>query len=238
MKLKFGFSTGSLHREFNTREALSYLKNLGVTVVELGLVKIDRLHAGWIDNLTAKELAGFDYVSLHSPIIQYGNNPETKFVFDKIKQVNNLRKLDLVIFHPDTIEDFSVFQNLEFPIGFENMDNKKITHKTVQDILPILTNTNWGLILDVNHIATNDPTMGLAREFYRKLGSQIKEIHLSGYQTGHEPLFQTQQKEILESIQNFDVPIIDEAVIDSKDVIKERDYVIGAIEQLILSREG
>jgi hypothetical protein len=237
MELKFGFSTGSLHKEFSTKEALAFLKKSGIKVVELGFVKMDRIQKGWADELTEEDLEGFNYMSLHSPVIKYGKNIETEIVFEKINKINKLRKLDLVVFHPDTVEDFSVFENQNFPIGFENMDNRKNAYKNPDDLQKLLDNSDFGMILDVNHICTNDPTMTLAKEFYDRLGNKIKEIHLSGYTAYHEPLFQTLQRKIIESIVDFGVPIINEAVINSTDILKERDYVITEIEKIILERK-
>jgi hypothetical protein len=237
MNLQLGFTTGSLHKEFATKEALASLKNSGIKVVELGFAKMDSIYEGWADNLSKEDLESFDYVSLHSPIIQYGDNSETKLVFEKIGNIDNIRKLDLVVIHPNTIEDFSVFDTKNFPIGFENMDNRKLTHKTSEEMKRVLENNdNYSLVLDVNHVYSNDKTMSLAKEFYSKSGSRIKEIHLSGYDGYHEPLFKTKQTEIIEAIQDFNVPIINEATIASGDIKTEMDYMIKEIEQILSER--
>jgi len=237
MKLKVGFSTGAFHKKFSTKESLSFLKGLDIKVVELGFVKVERMYSGWADEVTKEDLGSFDYISLHAPVIQYGKNSETEFVFSKLNKINDLRKLDLVVFHPDTVEDFSVFNNLNFPVGFENMDNRKVNYKTVEEMQKLLEmNPSYGMVLDVNHIYTNDKSMVLAREFFKKCGSRIKEIHLSGYETLHDPLFKTKQKEIIDSIEDFDIPIINEADINPEYAEKERDYVIREIEQIILTR--
>ncbi|MDP2946688.1 MAG: hypothetical protein Q8N88_01100 [Nanoarchaeota archaeon] len=237
MKLKLGFSTGAFHQEFSTKKALAFLKNLGIKVVELGFVKMERFQQGWVDDLTEKDLNGFDYISVHAPIIKYGKNSETEYVFDKLNKINNLRKLDLAIFHPDTVEDFSVFNNLDFSVGFENMDNRKITYKTSEEMEKLLKHNNYNLVLDVNHVFTNDKTMNLAKQFQDKLGYKIKEIHLSGCTTHHDSLFQTKQKEIIESIRDFNIPIINEATINSEDAEKEIDYITKEIERIITSRD-
>lgn len=236
MKLRFGFSTGALHKEFSVKNALAFLKDLEIKTVELGFVKIERLRQGQADELTEKDLSGFDYISLHSPGIQYGKNSETKFVFDKLNKINSLRKIDLVVFHPDTVEDFSIFENLDFPVGFENMDNRKMTYKTPEEMEKLLEDKSYSFVLDVNHVYSNDESMDLAEEFYSKSGERIKEIHLSGYAGYHEPLFQTKQTEIIKSIKDFSVPIINEAVINSADIEKEINYITAEIEKIILTR--
>lgn len=236
MKLKLGFSTGALHKEFPVRKALVFLKDLELKTVELGFVKIERMYQGQADDLTEKDLSGFDYVSIHSPGIQYGKNSETRFVFDKLNRINSLRKIDLVVFHPDTVEDFSIFENLDFPVGFENMDNRKMTYKTPEEIEKLLENKNYSFVLDVNHAYSNDENMNLVEGFYSKSGRRIREIHLSGYVGYHEPLFQTKQINIIESIKDFSIPIVNEAVINSADIEKERDYITAEIEKIISNR--
>ena len=238
MELKVGFSTGAFHKEFSTKESLSFLKGLDVKVVELGFVKMERITQGWVDELSKEDLEGFDYISIHAPVIQYGKNSETELVFSKLKKINELRKLDLMVFHPDTVEDFSVFDNLNFSIGFENMDNRKLSYKTIEEMKTLLeTNPSYGMVLDVNHIYTNDKTMVIAKEFFKNCGSRIKEIHLSGYETLHDPLFKTRQSEIIESIEDFSIPIINEADTKPEDVEKERDYVTTEIKKILSARK-
>ena len=139
-------------------------------------------------------------------------------------------RLDLVVFHPDTVEDFSVFENLGFNIGFENMDNRKKSCKSVDDIESVmLRNNDFKFILDLNHCYTNDSSMKLALEFYERLGNRISQIHLSGFRELHDPLFETEQLEIIRSIQSFDVPIIVESLVNPETIVLERDYILQNI---------
>lgn len=240
MNLKLGFSTGALHKHFNAKEALNYFQKRSHTVVEIGLVKMDRIREGWADSIEKKDLEGFDYVSLHAPVIAYGENEETKFVFEKIKRINQLRKLDAVVVHPNTVENFNVFSNVEFVVAFENMDNRKDSYTKPEELKTLLDqNSSYRFILDVNHAYTHDKSMEVVKKFYSLLGDRIEEIHLSGYEGYHEPLFKTKQMEILKSIQNFETPIIIEAVMNSKEIEMEMEYVLKQIsevsEQRVLS---
>lgn len=231
--MKLGFSTGSLHKHFSAKEALRFFQNLGHDTVEIGLVKMARVTDGWADEIEIEDLKGFQYISLHAPVIDYGDNDETKLVFEKIERINKLRKLDAVVIHPNTVKDFSVFHGLQFPIALENMDNRKDSYVTPEEFEKLLKdNPNWKFVLDVNHVYTHDKSMGLAKEFYSTFGNRIEEIHLSGYEGYHEPLFRTKQLEILSAIQNFDTPIIIEAVMEPEEIEKERNYVIEQIEKL------
>lgn len=237
MKLKIGFSTGCFYRELSVKEALKFLKDFGIDVAEFKIGTIDDIKNGKIDTLSKEDLAGFRYLSLHAPVVNYGNNDDTKIVFKKINELHKIRKLDMVVFHPDTVEDFSVFENLKFPVGFENMDNRKKTHRIVGDMENLLKNKNFDFVLDVNHIYSNDRSLKLGKEFYSKLGNRIKEIHLSGYKELHDPLFETKQREIIDIIQDFDIPIINESTMYTADIKKEWDYMVNEIDKIIKNRK-
>ena len=90
-------------------------------------------------------------------------------------------------------------------------------------------NLNWKLVLDVNHCFTNDATFALTRDFYQRLGDRIVQIHLSGFQTLHEPLFLTRQKEIVYNIENSTVPIIIESILAPADLEREREYILKVL---------
>lgn len=225
--MKIGFSTGTLYRSQDTREALLSIKNIGSRWLELGVGKIERLAEGWLEKIQPDDLKEFDYVSLHAPIVPYGHNDQTRFVLDTITRFHTtIRRLDRVVIHPDPVEDFSVLASAGLPIGLENMDWRKASYRQPQAFLPLFDRfPDWRLVLDVNHIFTNDPTMNLAKEFYRLLGSRITQIHVSGFRTFHDPLYLTGQNQIVEAIEHPDVPLIVESLLSPGDLVKERDYL-------------
>lgn len=229
-EIKLGFSTGCLYKDLEVKEAISVIKSLGCKYIELGFIIPERFFSEQLDRISGKDLEGFEYVSFHAPGSDYWKNADTKSFFERMSDFNKRVRLDLVLFHPDTVEDFSVFENADFNIGFENMDNRKKSCKSVDDIENILLkNDNFKFILDVNHCYSNDSSMKLAMKFYEKLGNRISQIHLSGFKGYHDPLFETEQLEIIRSIQSFDVPIIIESVVNPKTIERERDYILQNI---------
>ncbi|MEK9130070.1 MAG: hypothetical protein AAB526_01575, partial [Patescibacteria group bacterium] len=58
----------------------------------------------------------------------------------------------------------------------------------------------------------------------------IKEIHLSGYEIFHDPLYRTKQAEIIKYCKKLDVPIIIESTFEKSDdaevVAKEYNYIL------------
>ena len=228
--IRLGFSTGALYKTHRTKEALKTMRDLGYDTVELGFVKLNRIEEGWLDEITREDLRGFKYVSFHAPKFNYGKNEGTKSIFEKIEKINGIRKLDTVVFHPDPIEDLSVFKDVEFNVAFENMDDRKASHQKPEELEAILSqDKRFGLILDINHIYTNDKTMKLADDFYKKFGNKISQLHVSGYTGYHDPLFQTKQTEILKAIKNLNTPMIIESVVAPEDLEKERNYILQII---------
>ena len=224
----FGFSTGALHQYLDTKGALQVIKKLGCPAVELGFVKKSRIEQGWLESITKNDLSGFKYVSFHAPKMYYEDNDETREIFHLIEQINNLRSLDLVLFHPDNVVDIEVFKKVSFPVGFENMDRQKPFGKTPEDIKKLLdSNPTFHFVLDVNHIKSNDPTMKLADDFYSQLNSKIIQYHVSGLGSDypHIPLFQTKELDIISAIRDTGKPIICESRLSPDTIKKEKEYI-------------
>lgn len=223
-----GFSTGALHKHMSAKQALQLIRDIGCSTVELGFVRKSRIDQGWLDEIEVEDLEGFQYVSLHAPAIDYEDNKETREILKQIERIHAKRPLDLVVFHPDEVEDIKVFDSVSFPIGFENMDNLKSFGKNPQDIDKLLgSNSSFRMVLDVNHLKTNDSTMKLADEFYAKLGDKIAEYHISGLGDvePHIPLFQSQQQDILDAIRDFSKPIICESLLTPDTIEQEKKYI-------------
>jgi len=231
--IKLGFSTGVLHKTHRTKEALKIMRDLKYDTVELGFVKLNRIEEGWLAEISDKDLMGFKYISFHAPKFNYGNNEGTKAIFEKIDKIDSIRKLDTVVFHPDPIEDFDAFKEVRFNVSFENMDNRKESHKNPSDFDEIFSqNKNYKLVLDINHIYTNDSSMKLADSFYEKFGNKISQLHVSGYIDYHNPLFETRQAKILRAIQDFNAPMIIESVLSAENLERERNYILQVISDL------
>ena len=113
------------------------------------------------------------------------------------------------------------------------MDNRKESHKNPTDFDEIFSqDKNYKLVLDINHIYTNDSSMKLADIFYKKFGDRISQLHVSGYIDYHNPLFETKQMNIIKAIQDFNIPMIIESVLSVEDLEKERNYILQAISDL------
>lgn len=239
MEINFGFSTGCLHKSGLTlRGQLELIAKTGCTAVELNFLRANDLVANRNADVCRDELGPFQYVSLHAPIYPYSRDNGTFDIFAAIRKINKTRGLDLVVVHPDTVRDFSVFDNLNFPVAFENMDIRKNFGLTPSDMLATVDkNDEWRMVLDVNHAFTNnidDTDCQFAAAFWQKLHPWIDQVHLSGYappEHNHWPLFKTKQDFIIRSIENLGLPIIVESVLAPYELIEERDYILRILEE-------
>ncbi|MEK7151100.1 MAG: hypothetical protein AAB784_00090 [Patescibacteria group bacterium] len=237
-KIRLGFSTGCLYKsEPSIIRRLEVIRNIGCRTVELGFVKLDGFW-GEIDQVISqpKCLDDFDYVSLHAPVAPYGFDRDSMNIFRKIAQLHLIRKLNLVVFHPDEVKGFEFFpswaNSIDLPFAFENMDNRKGSYKNLLDMQGLSCCVyRFRMVLDVNHAFSNDPTMGLARDFHRCFKGSIVQTHLSGYKNGHVPLFETKQIEIIEGVRNIKKPIIIESVLESYQLSQERNYILEVLEK-------
>jgi len=229
-----GVSTGGPNRQQGSlQKVLKAVADAGYNAVELSRQALGET------SIDTEELAPFSFVSLHAPELPWGKNPETETAFRNIKAIHAIRPLDCVVFHPDPVKDFSVFNGVSFPVAFENMDWRKASHQSVEDMERIMEhNASFKFVLDVNHVYTNDKTLALAAAFYERLGARLAEIHLSGFATIHDPLFQTKQDFLIDFIQDFSVPIILEGVGGVEELRPEREYVLHAIENIVRARNA
>jgi hypothetical protein len=224
-----GFSTGCLHKTHDRLSPATFeiLRKIGANAIELMVHNLDE--AERLLALVPEDLLHFEYISIHAPSFDSFNAEEiakfrnTLSIFEKVaKKI----KIDAIVIHPDLIRDWEVFAEYDLPIKLENMDWRKEVGKYVDSMQAIFEKFDAPMVLDLNHCYTNDPTMHLAKEMFETFGSRIEEIHLSGFEQFHEPLFKTKQLEIMDAIANKNLPIIIESEFETvQEAQKEFKYV-------------
>jgi uncharacterized protein (UPF0276 family) len=173
-----------------------------------------------LNEVVVNDFTGFEYVSLHAPDIITTNTLEL------LQRAQDIFHFQAIVIHPDEIENWEIFSRFNLPISIENMDWRKERGKYVDSMQAIFEKIDAKMVLDVNHCYTNDPSLLLAKQMTDEFGKRISQIHLSGFETGHEPLFKTKQTEIMDAIENKNLPIIIESVCETvKDVESEFKYV-------------
>lgn len=229
MERAIGMSTGVLYRTISSlsQQIINFYKFLGSNAIEIGCIRKEELLG--LPNLNAYDMRfHFSHISMHAPTnLKYKNDDETKQILKLIAEAHRRFQFDLVVIHPESVEDWSVLKNLPFPVGVENADWRKDFGKTVKDLDKVFKKTSFGFVLDVNHCYTNDKSMELAKVLATKFSDRLCEIHLSGFAKYHEPICVTQQKEILEAVPDGAIPIIIESVCTGEEEVrKELQYVI------------
>jgi hypothetical protein len=230
---KIGFSHGVLYKIMDTytKEAFDVYAAAGSEIIEICFAKdyeINKLPS------IIPFVKNYSYRSIHLPSnVRYGNNAATKELLTKVMNFYRAISADLALVHPDIVDDWSVFDAFPLVWATENMDNRKRSHKNVDDIEHFFNrNSGWKLVLDLNHCYSNDTSMRLAEELIEKFRDKIAEVHLSGYTKYHEPLYQTKQEAILQFCRQTKAPIIIESTFTSPaEVEKEMDYIKNFLQK-------
>jgi len=221
-----GFSTGCLYKTHNSlaKETFDVFRKTGCNAIEITCRGIDSISK--LSDITTEDLKGFEYISLHAP--DFGDISEEKLE-EALRQIEDAhRKLDFkyIVIHPDKIKNWKIFSKFSIPFAIENMDNRKESNRDVDDLKKVFEQIDAKMVLDLNHCFVNDNSMKLANDFVETFGNRIVEIHLSGFDWLHEPLYRTQQKEILNAVFDKNLPIIIESGCETvEDVEKEYRYV-------------
>lgn len=137
----------------------------------------------------------FRYLSVHAPV--------KHLEADEDEMISWLRvmppQVSAIVAHPDLIEDLSSYRGLGERLAIENMDVRKATGKTVEQLAPVFAALpEAGFCFDIAHAWSVDPTMQLAGELLDSFGERLRHVHLSSLQDGkhvpvlpeHEALFQ------------------------------------------------
>ena len=223
-----GFSSGCLYKTHNplAPETFRTMRNLGCEAVEV------MIH--WVTDtedfakITKADLEGFRYVSVHAPIYR-GADMREQYIASlaAIEKKHKEIGFDAVVVHPSLDTDWEMHRQFDLPYVIENMDSRKTTCKNVTDMRLAFESFDVPFVLDVNHVYSNDTSMQLADNLLDAFGDRLCEVHLSGYTTFHDPLYVTQQREILDVVpRRKDLPIIIESVVDNEeDLKKEYEYI-------------
>lgn len=217
-----GFSTVSLYKTHPTisRETFAIFRAIGCNVIQLMCLAEEDIFK-LITEITVEDLAGFEYVVLHAPTSNITAN-----TLELLQRAQNIFHFQAIVIHPSEIENWEIFSRFELPISIENMDWRQERGKYVDSLQNIFEKINAKMTLDINHCFTNDPSLHLASEMTAEFGPRISQIHLSGFETGHEMLHKTKQTEIMDAIENKNLPIIIESFCETVDDVKnEFEYV-------------
>lgn len=231
--MTIGFSNGNFYKLFSdpyerfSNEYLDRYMSGGANAIEVHC--LDEKMVDYILDVKDLDLSDFSHVSFHAPALAYKDDEGSNRFLYKLELLTAKYNLKNIVFHPDTVLDWSVFiKHKKLPISIENMDGHKNFGKTVDDISSILDKYDFRLTLDLQHCFMNDNSMQSAADFQEKFKNRISEYHISGLNINepHYPLFKTKQNTIIDALKYSELPIIIESTFEHfGDQEKEIGYI-------------
>lgn len=169
-----GFSTGALAKG-DFAAGIELQRRVGrINAIELSALREHELRT-LVNRSRLLDLRGFSYISFHAPS-KLKEMSETE-VFDLLEQ---LPEEWPIIAHPEILQTPSLWRRLGERLCLENMDNRKTTGRTVEELLQLFSSfPDAGFCLDVGHARQIDPTMTSAILMLRHFGGRLRQLHVS-----------------------------------------------------------
>jgi hypothetical protein len=231
--MMIGFSTGCLYRTHSRIDPhiVDVIQRTGANAIELMVCGDDSLKKATA-TLQPDMLAEFRSVSIHSQTLFELTEDAISDYLSQLLVVIERYNIQRVVLHPDQVTDWDSLVRSGIPFAIENMDKNKERFQYIKEMKEVLERTGFPLVLDVNHCYTNDPSMKLANDFIDAFHDKIVEVHVSGYVSLHEPLYKTDQMQILAPVKSLNVPVIIESVFETEgELAREYEYVSRALQR-------
>ena len=186
-----GFSTGALAlADFSG--ALTAMQGIAeVTCVELSALRYEELLPvleAVPEIQTNSEFAKkYGYVSMHAPS-NFDARQEEEII---LLLRTHVPKDWPIVLHPDTIHDFSAWQEFGEQLAIENMDRRKTTGRSAAELDSIFEKLPKArLCLDIGHARQVDTTMTEAYKILKSHSARLCQLHVSEVNSAsrHDPL--------------------------------------------------
>jgi hypothetical protein len=142
---------------------------------------------GLLEWLRGEPSLPFRFLSVHAP--SKGRAlPERELVAALRPLVD---RVSAIVVHPDTLEDPAAWLPLGRTLVIENMDPRKATGRTADELAPALAALpRAGLCFDVAHAAAVDPTLAEGHRILDRFGSRLRHLHVSALDEAgrHHPM--------------------------------------------------
>lgn len=211
-----GYTSGRFTDKEVFLDRLRFFKKIGCNALEIHLKLGDFGIFSCIEEV-GQEASDFDYVTIHAPA-EPGWLSDSAPAKDTIAQMDKLRQAtgaQVMVVHPDVIVEPEILHRLDWPLAIENMDWRKSDGRWVDQL------SRWfeiypeaAMVLDLNHVYTNDRSMQLGRDLWQNFSGRIKHLHLSSFVDKgaiHEPFTKSNCGIILESVPTTKLPEIGRA---------------------------
>ncbi|MBW6452144.1 MAG: hypothetical protein K0B02_05460 [DPANN group archaeon] len=243
--VNIGFSTGCFYGwDVSIDDAIRLISRSGANSIELSFPNKFDLDYN-IDSDSLKLLKNFDYVSIHAPWkgdIDYSISRESLDFLTRIIDLASSVGAENIVIHPTNISDSAVL-DVYNGLVVENMSSSKLIGTDSKYFLGLVENTEIQprFVFDLQHAYSVDPSMTVAEELFKQFSGNIKEFHLSGFdsESNHVPICASENHlKIMDSFVSVynGEPIILEGVIKYCEphlIERELDYVIGMADLVL-----
>lgn len=118
----------------------------------------------------------FDFISVHAPT--KNRRASDRELVEWLWPV--LDGLDVVVFHPDAIDDPAALGRLGSKLAIENMDGRKEGGQTADELEDLMSELPEArLCFDVAHAGSIDHEMDTGREILDRYWDRLSHVHLS-----------------------------------------------------------
>ena len=208
-----GISTGAVIWEEAINDKIAVLKKAEIKAVEVLFRKTIDLDEK-ISSENISYLKQLDYLSIHAPFLNEKHRVFYKndFFLKKIQQIYAFLNAKAVVFHPNLISNWDIFENIEMNACMENMPKRRGFF--IEEALK-----RFRMVLDTAHALT------YGQDFLDKLISEFKgriqHIHFSDRRYSeyfkrvrdHEQFLFCKDIEKFQEVKDLNCPIIIEASI-------------------------
>lgn len=171
-----GASTGYMASERGDWPTMVRLAaDASIMAVELSALSEPELPTllAWLDERPALP---FQWVAAHGPTKQR-RMPEQALI---VLLESLTRHIEVVVLHPDAIDDVALYRALGSKLAIENMDTRKAVGQTaaeLEDMFDELPEAR--LCFDIAHASAVDATMAEGERILDRLGSRLSHVHIS-----------------------------------------------------------
>jgi hypothetical protein len=197
-----GFSIGRPIFQVSEDQAHENLKKLVLEGIDSVEIFIHRDFFG-IPDLFARasrfDISGFKKVSIHAPAIAYGADPNTTSIIKNLSTMYETLGAEDIIVHPIGVTNWEVFGDLKEHLLIENMDSVKDEGQDVEDMERYLSESEAGMVLDIQHTYSIDRSMALTDRLIERFRDKIKEVHISAWENPniHIPLYDFSDRDLI-----------------------------------------
>jgi hypothetical protein len=228
-----GFSTGAVAGGDFWCALTLLAKESRVDSIELSALRLHEAEP-LLRAIPSMDLKRYSYISFHAPS-SFGANEEVSLV--KLLQ-HFVPKTWPIVLHPDTIHDASLWRVLGARVAIENMDRRKSTGRTVEELsLNFVLLPEARLCFDIGHARQCDTSMAESYRILESYRSRLTHLHVSEVNSAsqHDPITYA-TKLGFQSIARLvppRTPLIIESRVSPNEISKEIDNVLESFPAMV-----